>query len=277
MSVEAIAKARKAEVGLRRHGRAMSTLVSTGSGGGAFAFDEMTVGFVFTSLSKHEAGYGTDRLRSVPLGPGTGWLLPAGLSGACDWTGESLFLNVSFSSALIGEISGGRNAPFDPRYGFADATAVNMALDLHMASQEGPVATIYREAMTLALAAHLVKTLSETAPLVAAAPVIEDMRLARAVDLIETELTADLSLEQLARTAGMSAFHFARSFKAATGEAPHKFVMRRRVERAKILLATTKLPVAEIAFRVGWENVSHFSQAFRSIAGTTPGSFRNAM
>jgi AraC family transcriptional regulator len=109
------------------------------------------------------------------------------------------------------------------------------------------------------------------------APVLEDARLARAVDRIEADLTGDLSLDELAAAAGMSVFHFARSFKAVTGEAPHRFVMRRRIERAKILLRTTALPVAEIAFRVGWENVSHFGQAFRGVTGVTPGSFRSGI
>jgi AraC family transcriptional regulator len=252
-------------------------LVATGSGGGPFVFDQMTVGFVFTPLAKHEAAYGTSVARPVPLAPGSGWLLPAGIDGVCEWTGESLFLNVSFSAALVGEITGGRNLPFEPRYGFTDATAANIALDLHGANPGGPVATIYRDAMTLALGAHLVKALSEQAPVAVQAPVLEDARLARAVDLIEADLTAALSLDDLATAAGMSAFHFARSFKKATGEAPHRFVVRRRVERAKILLRSTTLPIAEIAFRVGWENVSHFGQAFRAITGATPGNFRNGV
>lgn len=274
MTAEAVAKAKKASVGAREHGRAASTLIATGSGGGRFGFDQMTVGFVFTPLGRHEAAYGTDKARDVPLAPGTGWLLPAGLAGSCEWTGDSLFLNVSFSNSLINEISGGSNASFAPRYGFTDATAVNIALDLHGATGEGPVATVYKDAMTLALAAHLVKATQETAPLVTQAPVLEDARLARAIDRIESDLTAELSLDDLAAIAGMSTFHFARSFKAATGEAPHRFVMRRRVERAKILLKTTALPIAEIAWRVGWENVSHFSQAFKSVTGMTPGTFR---
>jgi AraC family transcriptional regulator len=274
MTADAVAKAKKAAVGARDHGRASSVLVATGSGGGRFAFDQMTVGFVFSPLKRHEAAYGTDVLRDVPLAPASGWLLPAGLSGACEWSGDSLFLNVSFSADLVGEITGGRNEGFAPRYGFADATAVNIALDLHAHGGEGPIATVYREAMTLALAAHLLKATEGSEPPVVQAPVLADQRLARAIDRIEADLTADLSLEELAGIAGMSTFHFARSFKAATGEAPHRFLIRRRVERAKILLRTTPLPVAEIAFRVGWENVSHFSQAFKSVTGLTPGAFR---
>lgn len=274
MSADAVAKAKKAAVGAREHGRASSVMVSTGSGGGRFSFDQMTVGFVFSPLKRHEAAYGTDVLRDVPLAPASGWLLPAGLSGACEWSGDSLFLNVSFSAALVSEITGASNGSFAPRYGFADATAVNIALDLHAHGGEGPIAAVYREAMTLALAAHLIKATDSSEPAPVQAPVLADQRLARAIDRIEADLTGDLSLEELAGIAGMSTFHFARSFKAATGEAPHRFIVRRRIERAKILLRTTTLPVAEIAFRVGWDNVSHFTQAFKSVTGLTPGAFR---
>lgn len=277
MSADAIAKARKMQAGSREHGKASSVLIETGSGGGPFSFDQITVGFVFSPLTKHEAAYGTDVLRPVPLAPGSGWVLPAGLSGKCDWTGDSRFLNVSLSPALVNDISGGRNLPFEPRYGFTDATAINIALDLHANDGQGPVATVYREAMTMALGAHLIKTLSETSPLAVPAPILDDQRLARAVDRIEADLMADLSLDELAAIAGMSTFHFARSFKAATGEAPHRFVMRRRIGRAKILLRSTALPIAEIAFQVGWENVSHFTHAFRTLEGVTPGSFRAAL
>jgi AraC family transcriptional regulator len=94
------------------------------------------------------------------------------------------------------------------------------------------------------------------------------------VERIETDLTGDLSLETLASVAGFSVFHFAKSFKAATGQPPHAFVMSRRVERAKVLLKTTSLPLLEIAYRVGWENAAHFSTAFKRATGLTPGAFR---
>jgi AraC family transcriptional regulator len=274
MTADLVAKARKLEPGARDHGAADSTLVQTGSGGGPFAFQRVTVGFVFSPLKRHEAAYGTAVARDVPLAPGAGWLLPAGIDGACEWSGDSLFLNVSFSPDLLSDITGGKGLDFAPRYAFMDATAANIALDLHAADSAGPMAAIYRQSMTMALAAHLAKALMETAPPVTQAPVLEDARLARAVDLIEARLAEAPSLDDLASAAGMSPFHFARSFRKATGEAPHRFLMRRRIERAKILLATTPLPVAEIGWRVGWQNAAHFTQAFRAMTGMTPGAYR---
>jgi AraC family transcriptional regulator len=85
-----------------------------------------------------------------------------------------------------------------------------------------------------------------------------------------------VSLERLADIAAMSPFHFARSFKKATGMPPHQFLASRRIERAKHLLKMTGLPIVEVAFRVGYENVSHFTQLFRRMTGGTPGQFRTA-
>jgi AraC family transcriptional regulator len=274
MSADLLAKAERAPLGQRELPGARSSLVAAGSGGGAFGFPDLTVGFVFRTLDRHEAGYGTDRRRTVPLGPGAGWLLPAGTDGVCEWSGDSLFLNLHLDAALVAEVTGGALPAFGPLYGFVDPTALAMALDLHASDDGSPVASVYRSAMTLALAAHLVTKLASTPSLVQPARPLDDPRLARVVERIEADLTGDLSLEALAGVAGLSVFHFAKSFKAATGQAPHAFVMARRVERAKVLLKTTALPLMEIAYRVGWENAAHFSAAFKRATGLTPGAFR---
>jgi AraC-like DNA-binding protein len=70
-------------------------------------------------------------------------------------------------------------------------------------------------------------------------------------------------LRSISRAAGLSEFHFARLFKAATGATPFQFVTRTRMERAKQLLRKTRLPILEIAERVGYRKPSHFSGAFR--------------
>jgi AraC family transcriptional regulator len=257
-------------------GKGASSFFRLGSGAGPFRFEHLTVGFVFRTLDRHEASYGTDRRRTVPLGPGAGWLLPAGVDGHCAWDGPSEFINVSIPAETLSALGLSDAAGFAPRYGFVDPTAVRIALDLHEAGDRTH-ASLYRETMTLALGAHLAKAMRDAPPPVLAATPVLDERFARVVDYVEANLTSDISLEALAGVAALSPFHFARSFKAKLGEPPHRFVMRRRVERAKILLRTTGSPIAEIAYRVGWENVSHFSQAFRGVTGVTPGKFRSGM
>jgi AraC family transcriptional regulator len=98
----------------------------------------------------------------------------------------------------------------------------------------------------------------------------------RALAFIDSHLDDDLRLPQIAETLGVSPYHFAHVFRRAVGIAPHKYVIRRRVERAQELLDTTDLPLVEIALSVGCANQSHFSAMFHRVTGLTPQSYRAA-
>lgn len=100
------------------------------------------------------------------------------------------------------------------------------------------------------------------------------MKLKQLQDYIEEHLADDLAIATLAALILMSQFHFARAFKAATGESPHRYVTGRRIERAKLLLGATQLSAAEIAYQLGFANQSHFTAQFRKALGITPKQFR---
>jgi AraC family transcriptional regulator len=97
--------------------------------------------------------------------------------------------------------------------------------------------------------------------------------LKRCIDYVQANLEAHLSLDQLAKQAGYSAWHFARLFKESTGIAPHRFVMNQRIELAKQLLRTTDLSKAEIALRVGFVDQSHLARVFKANAGLSPAEY----
>jgi len=91
---------------------------------------------------------------------------------------------------------------------------------------------------------------------------------------IEDHLDNGLTLARMAEAAHLSAYHFARRFKAATGLAPHQYVIARRIERAKLLLdREPELSLAEIAGRIGFSDQSQFSRHFKRLVGVTPGRF----
>ena len=83
-----------------------------------------------------------------------------------------------------------------------------------------------------------------------------------------------LDVTRLAKIAGMSEAHFIRSFRAAFGEPPHRYLQRRRVERAMFLLRTSDRSITDVCFDVGFGSLGTFSRTFRAIVGESPSDFR---
>ena len=132
------------------------------------------------------------------------------------------------------------------------------------------------ESLANVLAVHLIRhALAPRLPERGRDGALSRGRLRAVVEYIEEHLDADPSLEQLAAVAGLSPYHFARQFKAATGLPPHQFVIARRVERARQLLqAGTDVSLAEVAAEVGFCDQSMFTRHFKRLVGVTPGQFR---
>jgi AraC-like DNA-binding protein len=106
--------------------------------------------------------------------------------------------------------------------------------------------------------------------------VIEDRnrRMLRARDTMDRAFAQPLDIPALARVAHVSAAHFSRQFRATFGETPHRYLQRRRVERAMELLRETDSSVTEICFDVGFSSLGTFSRTFRAIVGESPSSYR---
>lgn len=102
-------------------------------------------------------------------------------------------------------------------------------------------------------------------------------KLRRVIDFIEANLNASIGLDDLARAAGLSANHFLRVFKLATGETPYHLLRARRLERARQLLADDAMPLAELALECGFANQAHFTAAFTREIGISPGRYRRAV
>ncbi|MEY2478833.1 MAG: hypothetical protein QOG87_4148 [Actinomycetota bacterium] len=100
--------------------------------------------------------------------------------------------------------------------------------------------------------------------------------LLRAKDLADGRYFDPLTVADLARAAGLSPAHFSREFRRAYGEAPHQYLLTRRLERSAALLRNTDRPVTEICFAVGLSSVGSFTTSFRRVYGTTPLGYRSA-
>lgn len=99
-------------------------------------------------------------------------------------------------------------------------------------------------------------------------------RLLRARDAMDRAYAEPLDIPALAAIAHVSQAHFIRTFRAAFGETPHRYLQRRRIERAMALLRTGELTVTEVAFAVGFSSLGTFSRTFGDIIGRSPSQFR---
>jgi AraC family transcriptional regulator len=124
------------------------------------------------------------------------------------------------------------------------------------------------------VAAHLLARYSRASPQQRASGMVQ-WKLKRVLDYIEEHIDRDLGLEELSEGLDMTAHYFCRSFRKSVGMPPHRYLISRRIERAKELLASSEKDVTEIALEVGFSSHSHFTTAFRRLVGYAPRTYRH--
>lgn len=225
---------------------------------------------------------------SVDGGRRQSTLLPAGsvfLYGGREFVWHrrfrsSEYVNLNLDPALLQQIATehglAASIALEHRVIFQDPTILHVAQLLKTeVLNDGLAGNLYVESLRNLLAVHLLRNHTQTLVKPAAEPTqINGLTLKQIKDYIEEHLAEDLNLANLAALIPMSQFHFARAFKAAIGEPPHRYIMQRRIERAKVLLGVAQLSVAEVAYQAGFANQSHFTAQFRKAAGMTPKQFR---
>jgi len=100
-------------------------------------------------------------------------------------------------------------------------------------------------------------------------------RLRRVKELVHAKMEDELTLIEMAQAAELSPAHFSRIFRKSTGETPHQFVLRQRVERAKEMLSEAEMRVLDVAMACGFKTQQHFARVFRRVCGASPTDYRS--
>ena len=219
--------------------------------------------------------------RRLPVPSDSLSLVPAGISYWWRRDQPSELVLVELESSFVAGVARNTDAPvLRAMPVFQDRAIAHILSALREEIRDGcRSGHRYGTALCTALVIHLLRRY-------AAAPVpsqdqdrkggLPPSRLRRVLDHIERHLGDGVTLGDLASLSGLSPDHFAAQFRRSTGLPPHRYVLQRRVGRAKELVAAGRLSLAEIGYALGFPSQTHFTTTFRKLAGTTPGAYRSA-
>lgn len=149
------------------------------------------------------------------------------------------------------------------------------ALRAELESDE-PLGRVYAESLGTALASHLLRRYARPKS-DAQRSVDSNRRVRRVLEYMQDNLSADLSLLQLASIAGLSPTQFKVIFKQAVGLPVHQYVIRRRVEYAVDLIKDGNIPLSEVAMQAGFSSPSHMAKLVRAMTGSSPAEIRDRL
>lgn len=141
-------------------------------------------------------------------------------------------------------------------------------------AQCGECGRLFMDGLATAIVTHVYRTYADATFPTLAKGGLTPRDAKRVLSYIETHLDQDIGLAELASSVSLSAHYFTAAFKSTFGMPPYRYLLRRRVDRAKELLLAAELPAAKIAEKVGFSSQSQFTTNFRKIVGTTPTRYR---
>jgi AraC family transcriptional regulator len=211
--------------------------------------------------------------------PGTFLVAPP--DTACDYVvdtpHEFLVVAVPMSGVMpLLETAGARLSDLDSLFADTHSDAFLEALCRRLfeeAATANPLGSLFADHALVALLSTLVRLAGRKTGQLSRSKSLPAFPLQRVVAYMRDHLAETVSLADLAAVARVSVYHFARQFRGAMGESPHRYVIRLRVERAQQLLREGRLSMAQVASAVGFADQSHFNRHFKRLIGFTPGQF----
>src|SRR5499425_2696784 len=209
----------------------------------------------------------------------------AGEMGLCtphseQWIGtadmEHLIVSIS-DAALAAACEGtGGSVELQPRWKMTDERLSSLLAAVNSERVAGfPSGRLFLDSVEQALAAALINGYAvRHRPVRTYRGGLSPVRLRKVKEFVHAKMEDELSLRELAQCVGLSTPHFSEMFRKSTGETPHQFVLRLRVERAKEKLRSAEPRVLDVAIACGFKTQQHFARVFRQLCGATPTEYR---
>jgi AraC family transcriptional regulator len=220
------------------------------------------------------------RPQCKPVRHGSLDIIPQGTALGVYGEDEPEFIMLALEPRFVHKIadeSGITDTHLGRYLGIRDPQIEYIALALKSELDAGcPSGRIYGDGLAVALAARLVERYSAQVTISHNYnALMSGYTLRRVTSYIEDNLTKGLTLAEIATVAHMSPHYFSRAFRKSTGIPPHRYVIDRRIEKAKTLLSDNYLPLVEVGLSVGFQNQSHFTTLFHKRTGVTPKAYRS--
>lgn len=225
----------------------------------------------------------SDRRERALIGPRQICLTPGAATTQWEHSGHIEILHVyvrqSIYESVVAEMYGcdGSQAEIVPRWAILDPLLEQVAITISDAVADGTLEDgLYVDTLAHMVAAHLARWHSHKSNKVPGPParVLSGSKMRRLIEFVEENLDRDLRLEAMAREVGMSPLYLSHAFKTSIGQSPHRYILARRVERARGLLRDTDLPISDVALSCGFSSQSHLSNWFFRMVGVSPAAYR---
>jgi AraC family transcriptional regulator len=212
--------------------------------------------------------------------PGSLIVIPAGTRDRLVWRGSSERLVLSVEMEDLQDLASQFGAQYPQEFRGAwsrfDPSLRVLLTEMGREAREGwPLGTLYADLLGLSLQTTLLKRYSVSPiPVPALKGGLSLSRLRAAMEYITANLSDDLRLREIAGNLGLSASHFAHEFRNSTGGTPYQYLLKQRLEKARTLLASTQLPIQNVAALTGFHHPTNLIRAFRQKVGQSPLAWR---
>jgi len=188
-------------------------------------------------------------------------------------------LRADFVRGVEEELEKPPSGTFHELYGTEDPELRNLLFLLARESETGGrCGTLYADSLTVALATRLLYAARLQTPAAnAGVSPLSPRLLRRVLERMQTDLSANIDLATLAAESGYSRAHFLRTFRAATGQTPHRYLLELRLKKAQALIDGRLMPLIDIALACGFSSHAHLTTAFRSRFGLSPSAYRRGL